>query len=364
MPVSDGSKNSRHPEAPIPHGGAIDDAAEKYGIPTSEWLDLSTGINPQSYPIGQIAPAQWQRLPLDRELQELRIRAARYYGVQNPNQLICAPGTQALIQMLPYWLSDQMVIPTVHVLGPTYGEHARCWNRAGYSCQIHNDIPAGRLKNAHAIAENLLAGDVVVLVNPNNPDGGSIAPDDIAALANQIANHDGWLIVDEAFMDGTPDKSICPHLDGLSRTLVLRSFGKFFGLAGVRLGCAIMPAQLAKDLSGRIGPWAIPGPTIDIANRAFADDAWQLATRNRLDADCTRLDHLISTTTSLKVIGGTCLFGYYHGQESSIIADQLARRAILIRRFDHDDHKLRFGLPGDETGWQRFEVALREMAST
>ncbi|MEQ8285773.1 threonine-phosphate decarboxylase CobD [Thalassospira sp.] len=348
--------------ATINHGGAIDAAAEKYGIPPAEWLDLSTGINPQGYPVPKIDFAHWQRLPLASELDGLKRAAAHYYALPGPDYVVCTPGTQSLIQTIPFWLKDQTAISKVHIMGPTYGEHARCWQRAGHDCAIDETTPDKRLARATEILTSAKSGNVVILVNPNNPDGAMFPPTDIADLSRLAQQRDCWLILDEAFMDCQPDLSVCPMIEDLPRTIVLRSFGKFFGLAGARLGCAVMAIDLARDLAERVGPWAIPGPTIAIGTQAFSDRIWQEETRIRLTTDSLRLDNLIADKTALALFGGTDLFRYYHGTDCQKLAEYLAQCGILVRLFDHDREKVRFGFPGTQQDWQNLEVALTDWA--
>lgn len=349
--------SSRTP-APINHGGAIDAAARKYGIPAEEWLDLSTGINPCPYQVDVIPAIQWQRLPLASELAALGDAACAYYGIPDPAYLACAPGTQALIQTIPFWIRDHVDVSGVHIMGPTYGEHARCWDRAGHIYHIHETTADARLDHAKRLLASADPGTVIIIVNPNNPDGGLIPVKDICELSRLARLADSWLIIDEAFMDCQPDQSVCPMIADLPHTLVLRSFGKFFGLAGIRLGCVVMAPDLVTSLSERIGPWAIPGPTMTIATRAFADTDWQQGTRQRLHTDGLRLDREVTTKTSLALCGATDLFRYYDGGDCAELADHLARRAILVRLFDHDCAKIRFGFPGTSDDWQRLISAL------
>jgi cobalamin biosynthetic protein CobC len=348
----------------IHHGGAIDQAAKRYGIPAHDWLDLSTGINPIAYPVPDIDSAHWQRLPLTSELEALKSAAKHYYDLPSNGHLVAAPGTQALIQMIPFWLWErtehhaQLHAPQTHVMGPTYGEHERCWRRAGYDCLIHQTSPVERLAKAASILRISAPGTVLILVNPNNPDGMSFAPSDILSLGKMAHDRNCWLLVDEAFMDCQPDQSVCSYIDQMPSTIILRSFGKFFGLAGARLGCAIMAVDFATDLESRIGPWAIPGPTLIVGAKALMDQTWQKAARDRLNADAARLDQLILANSKLAFAGGTNLFRYYDGCDCSALADHLGKQGILVRLFEHDPNKIRFGLPGRDTDWIRLEKAL------
>lgn len=351
----------RTQEEPINHGGAIDAAAQRYGIPANEWLDLSTGINPVAYPVSPIDDVYWQRLPLAAELEQLKVAAKTYYDVPSVTQLVCAPGTQALIQNIPFWFRDQTddhAIADVHITGPTYGEHERCWTRAGHHCHVHETAPKRRYTQLQDILSTSKPGSVIVLVNPNNPDGGLFAPDDVANLAQLALARACWLLIDEAFMDCRPDHSVCSRIDQMPNTIILRSFGKFFGLAGVRLGFAVMASELAGDLGRRIGPWAVPGPTIAVGTQALQDAHWQQETRARLTSDGLRLDNLIARHSKLEPAGGTDLFRYYDGTDCVRVADHLAQQGILIRLFDHDQNKARFGFPGTASQWDRLEKAM------
>lgn len=345
----------------IHHGGALDLAAQKYGIAAENWLDLSTGINPVGYPIPDIAPHHWQRLPLGSELASLKQAASRYYQLPSPDHLVCTAGTQSLIQTIPFWLRDHTRISSVHILGPTYAEHGRCWERAGHACTRHDSTARDRLDIARSLLEAGDTGNVVILVNPNNPDGGLIPATDIENLSKLAGHNNNWLIVDEAFIDCEPDQSICPLIDTMPNTLVLRSFGKFFGLAGIRIGCVALSPALARDLEERIGPWAIPGPSMHVATLAFGNRDWQRATRQRLNEDRQRLEAIVTDHSPLKCVGATSLFLLFEGQRAGIIADHLAHAGILVRLFDHDETKVRFGLPGSKDDWDRLETAFKTL---
>jgi len=341
------------------HGGAIDKAAEKYGIAPQEWLDLSTGINATPWPISSFDPIHWQRLPLASELTALKQAAADYYGIPDIKHIVCAPGTQALIQTIPFWFADHGKRATAHIIGPTYAEHALGWKRAGLKTETVMTTPENR---ETAIADILGSpggrDDIVILVNPNNPDGGLIDQVTLTELARMATENGKWLLIDEAFMDCSPKHSICPKCHALDHLIVLRSFGKFFGLAGLRLGCAVMRPDLAADLTDRIGPWAIAGPALAIACTAFGDRAWQSGMRNQLCDDAKRLDALIDAHSDLALLGGTSLFRLYHGKNATGLANHLGTQGILVRLFDDNADRIRFGLPGQEKDWQRLERAL------
>jgi len=320
----------------LQHGGGLDEAARVFGIAKADWLDLSTGINPVPYPVGVVSQAQWARLP-DKDAERDLLNAARaYYGVPDDAAIVAAPGTQALIQMIPRLLAPSRVA----VMVPTYGEHAQCWRIAGHQV---TEVPA-----ADGIPRD---ADVVVLVNPNNPDGWRWPVADIV----NVAGSGRTLIVDEAFADVVPALSAIAHT-GRGGLIILRSFGKFFGLAGLRLGFAVSDPVFADRLGAAIGPWAVSGPALEIGARALSDDMWIGGARTRLAADAARLDVIMADHVGGH-LGGTDLFRLYDTGARNL-HEELAANGIWSRAFDGHPGWMRLGLPGTEDGFLRLQNAL------
>jgi cobalamin biosynthetic protein CobC len=322
------------------HGGDLSEAIARFGAAPQSWLDLSTGINPWPYPVPENLPTQsWQRLP-DRGA-ELRLIDAAREAYQVPPSVAIAPaaGTQALIQMLPYVMTGGAVA----IAGPTYSEHAAAFARAGRKV-----VPVG--------LETLPTGVThAVVVNPNNPDGRITQRDAIAGAARRLAKFGGSVIVDEAFADVAPECSVVELCRELP-IVVLRSFGKFFGLAGLRLGFAIARADIAAEIAAALGPWPVSGPALVIGRSALSDRQWIDATRANLRRQANRLDDIMRSA-GLEVIGGTSLFRLARHPDAQEIHAHLGSRQIWTRSFDHRD-LLRFGLPPDDAGLQRLGAAL------
>ncbi len=329
----------------LEHGGRLLRAARQYGIPPEDWLDLSTGINPLGWPVPEVPARVWQRLPEADDGLEAAARAC--YGAAH-----CLPvaGSQAAIQALP-WLRPR---GRVGVLAPGYAEHARAWREAG-----HEVVPvaAEALTPVPSPASGRGEFDVLVLIHPNNPTGTTFRVEDLLAWHAALAARGGWLVVDEAFMDATPAASLAAFCDrpGL---VVLRSLGKFFGLAGARVGFVLAGAELLRRLAERLGPWAVAGPSRHVAARALEDAAWQQAARSRLPAAAQRLAELLGRH-GLAPAGGCALFQWVCSEAAADIHGQLARRGVLTRLFDRPS-SLRLGLPGGEADWARLEAALSE----
>lgn len=321
----------------LEHGGRLRAAARDFGIPLSTWLDLSTGIAPYGCALPTVPEDVWRRLPEAED--ELETVALDYYRAQS---LLPVAGSQAAIQMLPRLRCQSRV----GIVSPCYGEHAEAWRREGH-CLIalgEDDVP-----------QALDQLDVLVVVNPNNPTGRLLAPTQLLGWHAQLAARGGWLIVDEAFMDPTPEHSLAKHshLPGL---IVLRSFGKFFGMAGARLGFVLAEAELLSQLDDALGPWPVAGPSRFIGTALLEDRNAQCDQRERLLFDAERLARLL-TAYALPPAGGCGLFQYVVTEQSVALFSFLAEQGILVRRF-HRPSSLRFGLPPDETGWKRLANAL------
>ncbi|MEE1925045.1 threonine-phosphate decarboxylase CobD [Pseudomonas sp. 148P] len=321
----------------LEHGGRLQRAIEHYGIAHEDWLDLSSGIAPWPFPVPDIPLRAWARLPETEDGLEQAARA--YYGV---SELLPVAGSQAAIQALPR-LRPRGV---VGVLSPCYAEHAEAWRRAGHQVRELDEAEVeGQLDDL----------DVLVLVNPNNPTGRVLSRQTLLAWLERLDRHGGWLLVDEAFMDNTPAQSIAAdsQRQGL---IVLRSFGKFFGLAGVRLGFVLAEPLLLRALAEDIGPWSISGPTRILGTACLGDRATRQAQLERCAHASTRLAALL-VDAGLAPAAGCDLFQYLRHPDAARIHDFMARRGILLRLFEHPAG-LRFGLPAGEADWLKLTAAL------
>lgn len=321
----------------LEHGGRLRQAARRYGIPLAEWVDLSTGINPRAYPVPPLAPEVWQRLPETDD--GLEAAAAAFYG--SPHLLPVA-GSQAAIQALPECFAPARVL----TLAPTYAEHPHAWR--GH--QI-------RAVAAEQIAAALDEADILLLVQPNNPDGQRFSRAELLSWHAELAARGGCLIVDEAFIDADPADSLVP-LAGQPGLVVLRSVGKFFGLAGARVGFVFAEARVLEALAERLGPWAVSGPARRVTAAALADTAWQAEARRSLARDSRRLAGLLDEN-GLAGGGGTALFQWRPTPRAHALHEQLAAQGILTRLFEAPAG-LRFGLPASESEWARLAAALAE----
>ena len=328
----------------LEHGGRLRRAAAEYQIPLADWLDLSTGINPAGYPVPPIDPMCWNRLPEDDD--GLEEAAAAYYA--NP-RLLVLPGSQAGIQGLPGLLPRGVVA----CVAPLYEEHPQAWARAGH-----------KLRRLPTLARALAAATPnVLLCNPNNPTATALDRETLVVAAETLRKRGGVLIVDEAFADPEPERSVVDLAGSTDapNLIVLRSLGKFFGLAGARVGFLFAGETLRHTLREALGPWPVAHPARAVARAALSDAAWQAAARQALVTAALRLAAVLAPLGgTADAVTRTPLFCTLRVENQETLAGldaHFSRRAILVRRFD-EHGLLRFGLPPDEAGWERLSTAV------
>lgn len=323
------------------HGGDLTDAVARFGAGDPPWLDLSTGINPHPWPIPPgLREAGWTRLPSRADGERLLAAARAAYRVPDEAAIVAAPGTQALIQWLP-----RLAPPgPVAVLGPTYAEHAAAWRLAGFP--VREIASPGDIGDAAHL----------VLVRPNNPDGALPARGAVAEAARVCWARGGFVVIDESFADLVPDASLA-DLAAEGAAIVLRSFGKFYGLAGLRLGFALAPKPIGRRIADALGPWSVSGPALAIGAAALADRDWAERMRGKLAREAEALDAAL-TAGGLVPAGGTDLYRLVRHADAASLHEALARAHIWVRRFADAPDRLRFGLPPDPSGLARLADAL------
>jgi cobalamin biosynthesis protein CobC len=329
------------PDEPLLHGGALGAARRLFPDAPEPFLDLSTGINPNHYPLPRFAAEVFARLPEADAVAALAGIAATAYGAPSAAHVVPAPGSQILLPLVAGLARPGRAV----ILAPTYSEHARAAALAGHTVTATGTIG------------ELAEGVVAVVTNPNNPDGQLRGKNDLIAVARALQARGGLLVADEAFMDVAPPGLSLAGEVARGNIVVLRSFGKFFGLAGLRLGFAIAAPPLAQRLAARLGPWAVSAPALEAGARALADRGLIETTRRALAQAAARLDSILSGC-GLEVIGGTALFRLARTPMASELFHHLGRAGILTRVFPDHATWLRFGLPAREPDWQRLQIAM------
>jgi cobalamin biosynthetic protein CobC len=324
------------------HGGNIDQAMARHGGASSDWLDLSTGINPCAYPIPDLPSQAWSDLPTISNKERLHKAAKSAWSCRG--EVLAVSGAQAAIQMMPHF-APAAGLPGRHakILTPTYNEHANVLRLAGWNVEEVSQL------------EQLADCDLAIVVNPNNPNGRLYQPEQLAALLPHV----GRLVVDESFMDCETGYSLTTDTDkdGL---IILRSFGKFYGLAGIRLGFVVASPQDIRVFNQLAGPWPVSGAAIEIGTTALSDHKWQNETILRLRKDAARLDILIQLSGAT-LVGGTPLFRLYDCPNAAVFQDQLAAHHIWSRIFPYSQSFIRLGLPGSQKDWEKLETAIKSI---
>lgn len=330
--------------AGLVHGGNLSGARLAFPDAPEPWIDLSTGINPHSYPHSPLPSTAFSRLPEPAHAERLKELAARAWSAPSAAHVVAGPGTQMLLPLVAA-LGTGGENRRAAILSPTYAEHARAARMAGFAVDEVTDF--ARLSDA----------DLAVVVNPNNPDGRLVAPADLLALAAHMAAKGGLLVVDEAFMEVGPDGVSLTSFAGTPGLVVLRSFGKFYGMAGLRLGFALGAPEMMARLAAQLGPWAVSGPALHVACEALADNAWRLAMRAQLAQEVEKLATVL-LRHGLPIAGGTSLFLMVRSGRAAEIFTALGRSGILVRPFAERPQDLRFGLPADAQALARLDAAL------
>lgn len=328
------------------HGGRIDVARQAFPDAPQPWIDLSTGISPWSYPLPLMDASEANRLPDTGALQAMIEAAREAYRVPPAVDVVALPGTDAGIGILPWLFRTPK---RVAILAPAYSSHRIAWEAAGHSVSEIGSL------------DRIGSAAILIVVNPNNPDGRFTGHADLAAAIPSLKRRDGLLIVDEAFADADEAHSIVPAVTRLDYTLVFRSAGKFYGAAGVRLGFAITSHPVAGRLRSALGAWPLPAQAIAFGRAALADEGWAATQRERLRQACKELDEVLQAN-GFRPSGGTVFFRLASHDSSREIFTHLAGRGILTRPFEGRS-QLRFGLPKGSEEWDRLRDALSSAPS-
>ena len=327
------------------HGGELTAAAERYGIPIAEWLDLSTGINPEPWPVPPLSPSLHTRLPERAALDRLLQAARDAYQIPDGVAVAALPGTELAIHLAPALMPPG---GATAIFSPTYESHRQAWENSGREVIL--------LDTTAELPSNLTNA---VIANPNNPDGRTLSRQALTEMATTLSSRGGMLLVDEAFADTQPGVSICPLLDRIP-ALVLRSLGKFYGLPGLRLGFVTGPSRIVDRLARLLGDWPVSTAAIEIGTAALRDTEWQEATRKRLASDSLRLREILARR-GFRFVGGTDLFVLTEHEDAIAIHRALAEQAILTRVFRYAPNWIRFGLPPSHA-FERLDRALENAA--
>ena len=317
------------------HGGNSDEAAKAYGMTPEQMYDLSTGISPIAYDMVLPSSSHYQKLPMTSALDDLYKAARGAYQVPTHAAICCGAGSQSLLGMLPNVMAGSEI---VWCREPTYNEHRYRWEKAGHQVDGGDSCPDD--------------AKIIILGQPNNPDGRLWKHDEIAHYHAMMAERNGLLIIDEAFVDAMPEHSYMPHA-GDDNLVILRSVGKFYGLAGIRVGFAIGGKEIIAKLADDIGPWPISQPAIDIALTALSDHEWQISHSKRLYELSSKLVEILAGA-GFTIVAQQPLFVTIQDESIYEFHDHLARHGFWTRIYQNYPSMMRLGLISQQTGLSRF----------
>lgn len=321
----------------IEHGGNLERAMQSYGGSPSDWIDISTGISPFSASLPELRLSDWHRLPESASLDELAQIAQVYYA--SNQECIVTSGSQFLINHLPDLLKGD-----IGILEPSYGEYAASFARHG------------REYNALDTIDEIDDVQSIILANPNNPDGRLYAQGELYELAEVLKKRDGYLVVDEAFCDVCDNASML-IADPIENLIVLKSFGKFFGLAGARIGFVFAHNDVLHQIEQLQGPWSVSGPSISVAKYVLTCDGIHQDLLREISSRHSQFIQMLSDTR-LKIIGGTKLFTLIEHENATDLHEHFLNKKILTRKFDYNACWLRLGLTSSTEEDLRLKQAI------
>ena len=319
----------------IQHGCDIDLAIKKYGGERADWIDLSTGINRTSYPWQESVKVELRDLPSSKLLMGLEKAASRAYKVAEGADTAAVQGAQQIISLLPICLKNYN---SVAILGPTYNEYEKAFKSSGIKAETVSEV------------SKLSSSDIAIIVNPNNPTGKVIAEEILDDLSKKVR----ILIIDESFKMFSSRR-----IQKFDNVIQINSLGKFFGLAGVRLGFVSGPSDFIKSVRVMLGPWPDSSVAAEIGIIALNDKTW-ISAMEKILLEGSNVLHEACNTKNWKLVGKTNLFHTYATSNCVEVEEQFAAHYIWIRTFDYSKSWVRLGIPTSKYEWARVRQALNQ----
>ena len=259
------------------HGGGVDRAMHDLGLSRAEIADFSASINPLGVPPQvrsalQDAVARIGDYP-EIDAESLRQDLASFHQLPAEN-LLPGSGSTELIYLLPRVFQPRKAL----LVQPCFGEYAPALLRCG--TQI-NRLSLSVADGFRFSVERILSAvdsstDLVLLANPGNPTGIGIEPQLLLALAAQLGPC--RLLIDEAFADFCPERSLLAAVPRVPNLLILRSLTKFYAIPGLRAGYLAGPAGDIALMAAAREPWALSNLAIAAARACLTAADYQAQT--------------------------------------------------------------------------------------
>ena len=320
------------------HGGNVYKVARERRIPAEQIVDFSASINPLGFPhVGlraiRSALKQIVHYP-DPDCWQLREVLAQQCRV-DPDMILVGNGSTELIHLLPRALE----IKSALIIGPTFEEYAHALMNAGSLVQYVHARREERFRPPlQEVLRQLSAKrsrfDAVVLCNPNNPTGQVINRSALCELAAVVERLQGWLIVDEAFIDYCQEQSIVSMLREHPRLVVLRSLTKFYAMPGLRIGYLLGASKVVGHLKDRQPPWSVNSLAQEVALAVLGDEAYATNSRIFMKRERSRAIRGFRALSSVRVYPSAANFLLIELPVSTCageVTDRLAAERLLVR---------------------------------
>ena len=323
------------------HGGNVHAAARELRRPIGSILDFSASINPLGPSPRAVRalrnPAQLVLHYPDPDCVSLKQAIKDRWHIA-ANRIVVGNGSTELIDLIPRALSIRFAV----IVGPTYTEYARAVARAGGRTSL---ILAKQEEDYRPPLEKVLdrlsrqrrsrpAIDAVFICHPNSPTGQTCRPKELQTLLAVADRCGSWVIVDESFIEYCNRLSCLPQLLSHSRLIILRSFTKFYGLPGLRIGCSMSSPTVAALLRRHQPPWSVNAVAQRAAEAAISDAGHARRCLAYLQRERARMSTALSLLEGLTVIPSSTNFLLIELPKpfrSAAITAKLRRRGLLIR---------------------------------
>lgn len=316
------------------HGGNRRVFAAAQGIPESEVMDFSASCNPWGPP-GSVQRCYQESFALlshypDPDSLLLKKEIARHFPLW-PENIIAANGATELIHLIVQFMKPRKAL----LIEPAFSEYRRALNLAGA------EVRALLLREKHDfqinIPELLNAAqgvDMVFLCNPNNPTGALLSREEVLAVIEALRRRGIFLVIDEAFMDWTPEGSVAGALTDQSSFFILRSLTKFYSLPGIRIGYGLGARRLIERLENAKLTWSVNQLAETLGIEALRDGEFQRMSRKFLSEEKDFLTQGLSAIEDLKIFPSSAnffLIKLKNGMRAGELAEKLAAEKIMVR---------------------------------
>lgn len=261
----------------VEHGGRVYEAARRWGIELHQVLDFSANINPLGPPQAVLSAIENSLTPTS--LRVYPDATAFLSAIVNkhhlmPDEIVVGSGAASLIFAVIHALSPKRVL----ILDPAFVEYSRA------SAAVNAQITTALLTEERGFTPDFASlvrtikerqVDLVILNSPHNPTGALYPRDALLSLIDAAEEYNTAVLLDEAFIDYTPQASLVSHAATKPHLIVLRSLTKFYAMPGLRIGYAVCNAKVAGRIREQIDPWSVSTVALEAGRAALAEAGFE-----------------------------------------------------------------------------------------